>query len=62
MQQALAAIFLVVSEVASNTVQSSTQTHDFVIPAQAGIQAALLHEEALMDSRLRGNDGLKGPD
>jgi len=30
-----------------------------VIPAKAGIQAALLPEDALMDSRLRGNDGIK---
>jgi len=32
------------------------QYFDFVIPAKAGIQAALLQEVTLMDSRLRGND------
>jgi len=31
-----------------------------VIPAKAGIQAALLQEDALMDSRLRGNDEIMG--
>ncbi|MDR0275849.1 MAG: hypothetical protein LBI48_11045 [Burkholderiaceae bacterium] len=33
---------------------------EIVIPAQAGIQTAWLQKEALMDSRLRGNDEIMG--
>ena len=43
----------------SNTVQLSTKTHDFVIPAKAGIHERLLWQQRRLDSRLRGNDDLK---
>jgi|GEM_PF-6695117 len=39
---------------------SSVKAFQVVIPAKAGIQAALLQEEAPVDSRLRGNDEIMG--
>jgi len=42
-----------------NTVHFGAQTHDFVIPAKAGIQAAHPSSgyiQGPLDSRLRGND------
>jgi len=38
----------------------SVKAFQVVIPAKAGIQAALLQEDALMDSRFRGNDEIMG--
>jgi len=46
----------------AHAIQSGAQTHDFVIPAQAGIQAAHPssgNTQGPLDSRFRGNDDLR---